>query len=325
MKNVIDVDFRQQTERFERVMLGGREGRREPEVYLPGLLLKGLSHTFYGASDSGKSWIAQYAARESIRDGMPVLYFDLENGPDVMEERMMDALGLSEEELDSYLYYFPFTELTLDQESKSWFTRQLDSFSEPGLIVWDSLLGHLALCGLSEDSSDDFETWARFFLDYTRRLGWTSVTLDHTGHAGTHARGTSRKSQSVQVVYKVEKKEPFDRTDEGRLKLTREKDRLAYLPLNVEVTLGGTPFEFRTKYDGQEFLKASTNTALYRLYMFGLSGATNGDWKAMCTTGEKKTSVATFDRAVKELVEKGYVVKQGNRYHLSKKGQSKVS
>src|SRR4028119_2464090 len=96
------------TDRYERVMLGSREGRLEPEVYLPGLLLKGQSHLFYGASDTGKSWIAQHASRESIQEGKPVLYFDLENGLNVMEERMMDALKLSKEELEGLFYYYPF-------------------------------------------------------------------------------------------------------------------------------------------------------------------------------------------------------------------------
>ncbi len=323
MGKVIPLDS-VRTERFERVRLGGREGRREPDVYLPGLLLKGQAHLFYGASDSGKSWLAQYASKESVHGANPVLYFDLENGPDVMEERMMDALGVYRDELDSLFHYFPFLDLTLDRESRSWFAELLDSFGEPGLIVWDSLLGHLSTCDLDEDSSDDFEKWARFFLDLPRAYGWTSMVLDHTGHAGTHARGSSRKSQSVQVVYKVEKKEPFDRTSTGRQKLTREKDRLAYLPESVEVALGGYPFGFKTSYDGQEFLKDSENRALYLLYKCGPSGASHGEWKGLCTGGEKGMSDRTFNRAVGELKEKEYVKLYEKRYTLTKKGEGKV-
>ena len=325
MESVTYIHTDQATDRFERVRLGSMEGKKGPEVYLPGLLLKGQSHLFYGASDTGKSWIAQYASRESVREGKPVLYFDLENGPDVMEERMMDALRVSQEELDDYFHYYPFTDLSLDSESKRWFTSLLDSFSEPGLVAWDSLLGHLSQCGLKEDSSDDFETWARFYLDGARSRGWTSTVLDHSGHAGTHARGSSRKSQSVQVVYRVEKKEPFDRTTSGRQKLTREKDRLAYLPANVEVTLGNMPFDLKMKYDGQEFLSNSTNRALYLLYLCGMVGATHGEWKEACTTGDKKMSVRTFNRAVNELDDKKYVKKEDRRYFLTKKGEGKVS
>jgi hypothetical protein len=324
MDNVVHLEA-VRTSRFESVILGDREGRREPDVYLPGLLLKGQSHLFYGASDSGKSWLAQYASKESIHDAKPVLYFDLENGPDVMEERMMDALGVSRDELESLFYYFPFHEMTVDQESRSWFAGLLGSFPEPGLIVWDSLLGHLSACDLDEDSSDDFEKWARFFLDLPRAYGWTSMVLDHTGHAGTHARGSSRKSQSVQVVYKVEKKDAFDRTTTGRQKLTREKDRLAYLPEQVAVTLGGYPFGFKTSYDGQEFLKNSENRALFLLYKCGPSGASHGEWKGLCTGGEKGMSERTFNRAVGELKEKGYVKLYERRYTLTKKGEGKVS
>lgn len=324
MENVIQLD-RVRTDRFERVRLGSMEGRREPDVYLPGLLLKGQSHLFYGASDTGKSWIAQYASRESIRECLPVLYFDLENSPDVMQERMIDALGVSGDELDGYFHYYPFLDLTLDRDSKAWFTSLLDSFDEPGLIAWDSLLGHLSVCGLSEDSSTDFEAWARFYLDGARSRGWTTLALDHSGHAGTHERGTSRKRQNVQVTYKVEKKEPFDRTASGRLKLTREKDRIAYLPPSSEITLGGCPFGFKMKYDGQEFLSNNTNKALYLLYKSGMVGATHGEWKEACTTGENSMSVRTFNRAVKELGDKGYVKLEGRHYFLTPKGESKVS
>lgn len=310
------------TDRYERVMLGSREGRREPEVYLPGLLLKGQSHLFYGASDTGKSWIAQHASRESIHEGKPVLYFDLENGPDVMEERMIDALGVSREELDGFFHYFPHIDLTLDQESRLWFGGLLDSYNEPGLIVWDSLLGHLSLCGISEDSSGDFEQRARFYLDMPRARGWTSCVLDHSGHAGTHERGTSRKRQNVQVSFKVEKKEAFDRTTSGRLKLTRDKDRIAYLPATVEVTLGGFPFGFKTRYDGQEFLSNSQNTALYMLLKCGPSGATHGEWKKAC---ENKMSDKTFNRAIGYLKDKSYVRLEGRHYFLTKKGEDKVS
>lgn len=325
MGKVAYIHEEQATDRFERVRLESTEGRREPDVYLPGLLLKGQSHLFYGASDAGKSWIAQYAARESMRECLPVVYFDLENGPEVMRERLMDSLEVSGDELGSYLHYYPFLDLTLDRESKSWFTELLGSFDEPGLIAWDSLLGHLSTCGLSEDSSTDFEQWARFYLDGARSRGWTSMVLDHSGHAGTHERGTSRKRQNVQVTYKVEKKEHFDRTTSGRLKLTREKDRVAYLPAQSEITLGCYPFAFSLRYDGQEFLSTNTNRTLYLLYMCGMVGATHGEWKGACTTGDKKMSDKTFNRAIKELTDKKYVKKEDRRYYLTKKGESKVA
>lgn len=148
------------------------------------------------------------------------------------------------------------------------------------------------------------------------------MVLDHTGHAGTHARGTSRKKDNVQVEFKVEKKQPFDRTTSGRQKLTREKDRLAYLPEQVEIELGGTPFGFKLRYDGQEFLTNSQNTALYMLYKRGISGATHGEWKRSC---ENNMSDKTFNRAVGYLKGKGYVGKPDKHYTLTKKGESKVS
>jgi hypothetical protein len=300
---VVQLDTFQTTDRFERVALGRRGPRRAVEVLLPGLLLKGQSHLFYGTSDTGKSWLAQHAARETMCVGLPVLYFDLENLADVMEERMLDALEVSQGDLDDYFHYYPAIDLTMDGDSRGWFTGLLDTFPEPGLVAWDSLLGFLSLAGLKEDSADDFNTWATLYLDHARYRGWTSMVLDHTGHNGTHPRGTSRKSQAVQVVHKVEKKRGgFDRTRIGGQKLTLEKDRIAYLPKSVETTLGGTPFVFSTGYDGQEFLTDDEPTALGLLPE---EGARHKNWKKLCT--DAGMSGSGFDRAIRGLKAKGRV------------------
>ena len=129
----------------------------------------------------------------------------------------------------------------------------------------------------------------------------------------------------MQVEYKVEKKDSFDRTKSGRLKLTREKDRLAFLPEHVEVMLGGSPFGFKSSYDGQVFLKNSEYTALFMLYKCGPTGATHKEWKEACTTGEKGMSDSTFNRALKELVGGDYVKLEGKHYVLTRKGERKVS
>lgn len=297
MAKVIHLDDVRTSERFERVALGRRGKKRRVEVLLPGLLLKGQSHLFYGASDTGKSWIAKHASRETMREGMPVIYMDKENGPDVVEERMLDALEVSQDDIDDYFNYFPFLDLTLDRESRGWFTSLLDSFPAPGLVVWDSLLGHMSECGLKENESDDFEKWAGFFLDKPRARGWTSMVLDHTGHDGSHPRGTSRKDQSVQVAFKVSKKEKFDRTRAGRLKLTNEKDRTASLPGDVDVRLGNTPFELAVRYDGQEFMSEDANDALRLLPK---NGSRHKDWKGLYTATTGKSG-SSFDRAIREL------------------------
>jgi hypothetical protein len=150
------------------------------------------------------------------------------------------------------------------------------------------------------------------------------VVLDHSGHAGDHARGTSRKSQNVQVVWKVEKKSPFDRMTEGRLLLTREKDRSAWLPSKVEIRLGGSPFEYGVKYDGLVHLRKSESRALFLLYkLFGPKGARYKDWMEVCCSGENKMSPSTFDKARIVLTnpELGFVERNTDSYyHPTKAG-----
>jgi hypothetical protein len=311
--------------RFARTLLGevAKNGISRPEEYIPGMLLKGQAHHFYGPADCGKSWLALWASAESILSGRPVIYFDLENGPEVVKERMVDALDVSLEALDAHMYYYPRVDLSTDRESREWYNGLLDTFTEQGLIVFDSWLGFLSLSGLAEDSNDDLEKWAKTFLNAAMSRKWTVLLLDHTGHNGDHARGASRKSQVVQVQYQVKKKAPFDRTSVGTLELERKKDRLAWLPEKVSVQLGNTPFAFERQYDSTggsgEYLDAKSYNALKALSTFGITGARSGDWE-----DESKLSHGSFNRARKALKSLGYVDKENMTYLLTEMGKEKL-
>jgi hypothetical protein len=312
--------------RFRRTFLGAiaRSGVSKPEAYIQGLLLTGQAHHFYGPADCGKSWLAMWASAESVLIGRPVIYFDLENGPEVVKERMVEALEVSPEALDAHMYYYPFVELTTDRESREGYVSLLEEFTEQGLIVFDSWLGFLSQAGLKEDSNDDLESWAKVFLNAAASRGWTVILLDHTGHNGDHARGASRKSQVVQVQYQVKKKSPFDRISVGTLELERKKDRLAWLPEKVSVQLGNTPFVFERQYDsgsgdGSDYLPAQQYTALKALGTFGIAGARNGVWEE-----KSRLSHGSFDRARKALLSKGYVVQEGKTYRLTESGKQKA-
>jgi hypothetical protein len=329
MENVVDINVQREqlthTGRFRRTLLGkvAKNGISKPEEFIQGILLKGQAHHFYGPADCGKSWLALWASAESVVSGRPVLYFDLENGPEVVNERMVEALGVSPEALDAHMYYYPYVELTTDRESREDYVSLLDSITEQGLMVFDSWLGFLSLAGLAEDSNDDLERWAKIFLNAAVSRGWTVILLDHTGHNGDHARGASRKSQVVQVQYQVKKKSLFDRTSEGSLELERKKDRLAWLPEKVNVQLGNTPCVFERQYgstgDGSDYLPAQQYTALKALATFGIAGARNGVW-------EEKSGLAhgSFERARKALLGRGYVDKEGSTYRLTDSGKEKL-
>ena len=329
MDNVVDINVQREQlthiGRFRRTLLGevAKNGISKPEEYIQGMLLKGQAHHFYGPADCGKSWLALWASAESVMSGRPVIYFDLENGPEVVKERMVDALDVSPEALDAHMYYYPHIELTTDKESRDGYVYLLDSFTEQGLIIFDSWLGFLSLSNLSEDSNDDLEKWAKTFLNAAISRGWTMILLDHTGHSGDHARGASRKSQVVQVQYQVKRKVAFDRTSQGSIELERKKDRLAWLPQDVRVSLGSTPFMFEMEYDGGtnggEYLPAKDYKALKALADFGITGARNGVW-------EKASGLShgAFERSRKALVNNGYVYKENMTYLLTELGKEKV-
>ena len=311
------------TDRFSFIDLGNYEARTEPELFIPGILLKGKTHHFYGASNTGKSWVALWCAAQAILYGHPVLYLDLENGPDTTKERM-NALGVSDELLSALFLYAFNPVLNDDKESREWFEYILKNV-EPGLIVFDSWLGFLSLAGLSEDSNDDLEKWAGFYLATARSLGWTVLLLDHTGHQGDHARGASRKQQVVEVQYHVKLKgEGFDRTKTGAQTLTQKKDRLAWLPPEIRVTLGGSPFKFEMNYEGvqdsSDWLPDRCMDALRALKSFGWNGATYKEWESK--SGLRST---TFERHRKRLIADGYANHNGEKYYITENGMSKAT
>lgn len=313
------------TGRFKRTLFGekAKNGTSKPKSYIPRLLLKGQAHHFYGPTDCGKSWVALWASVESVLSGRPVIYFDDENGAEVAYERMVDALDVPVELTYPLFWHYAYQELTTDRKSLEFYVSLMDSFTDPGLIVFDSWVGFLSLAGLSEDKNDDLEIWSKTFINLTISRGWTVILLDHTGHSGDHARGASRKSQVVQVQYQVKRKKPFDRTSQGRIELERKKDRLAALPKDIKVSLGNTPFVFEMESEGgsggSEYLPANHFTALKALAGLGITGAKSGEWK-----GKSGLTDTSFYRARTALIDNGYVDSEGSTYRTTKLGNEKV-
>ena len=108
--------------------------------------------------------------------------------------------------------------------------------------------GFLSNAGRDENSSTGFQEWANVYLKVPRALGITTLVLDHTGWDTSHSRGTSRKPDEFDIVWKVGVKRRFSRRDTGQLKLKLLKDRDSLVDRDgFDIVIGGEPFQFQVE------------------------------------------------------------------------------
>jgi len=284
------------------------QGIEPPEELEPGVLLKGKVHSINGGAGEGKTWLALWLIKRRIDRGERVVYFDSENGPRIVAERLA-LLGADTRRIDELLRYYPFPSLSDEREVVAEYHAQLDAF-EPDLVIFDSQANFLGASGLEESSNDDLIKWATNYTRPARAREIAVVILDHTGHNGDHARGASRKRDEADVIWHAKTTAPFDRDTVGRLVLKREKDREAWLPERVGFSVGGTDdgFVFRAsdgtieEPDPESGLTATARRVLEVLRDdFGADGATSGAWRKACAKPPLKVTRPTFYRALDEL------------------------
>jgi hypothetical protein len=300
-----------------RVLLGaGIAGELEPPNELePGLLLSGKVHNVYAAAGTGKTMLMLWVVKRCLERGQPVVVFDMENGPRTISERLRD-LGVGAERADKLLHYFPSPNLSLTNEARASYEELLDKV-KPALVVFDSWINFLASAGMDENSSNDVAGWAVAYTHPARDRGITVLLLDHVPHEGSHARGSTRKKDEVDVMWRLHNTQPFDRDSVGEIVLHREKDREAWLPPSVRFSVGGGSGGFVFKRSAGTIeetaegdLTSRQKQALDALRVFGEKGARYSEWRRV--SGLKGT---TFDRAISALTVRGMVRKSESKYY----------
>ncbi len=299
-----------------RVLLGaGIAGELEPPDELePGILLKGKVHSVYAGPGTGKTMFMLWAVKRCLERGQAVVVLDMENGPRIVSERLR-SLGAAAERTDKLLHYFPGPNLPMTAEARASYEALLDDV-KPALVVFDSWINFLASAGMDENSSNDVAAWAVAYTHPARDRGITVLLLDHVPHEGSHARGSTRKKDEVDVMWRLHNTQPFDRDSVGEIVLHREKDREAWLPPSVRFSAGGGSegFVFQRsagtiEETAEGVLTDRQQQALDGLKVFGEKGARYSEWKRV--SGLKGT---TFDRAISALTVRGLVRKADLRY-----------
>ncbi len=287
---------------------GMAEGVDTPEEHEPNVTLRGKVHVLYGPSGVGKTMCLQWLIKRAVGRGERVLLLDKENGPRIVAERL-NSMGVDAARVDEQLAYVPYPNLPLSLEVRTAYEELLDEW-KPDLILFDSWINFLADADLDENSSGDIASWAIAYTHTARIRGITVVLLDHVPHSGSHARGSTRKKDEVDVLWRVHRTKPFDRDNVGEIALHREKDREGWLPQTVRFSVGGRgdgtllfepsagtiegedPFTGLTRSDKKilDILRAD----------FALSGATPAEMTRRADVSRK-----TFYRAKTVLISKG--------------------
>lgn len=307
-----------------RVLLGRgmEDGIEPPEEQEPDVLLRGKVHSIYAAPGTGKTFLSLWLVARAIERGERTLFLDSENGPRIVSERLAD-LGVNPTKVDEHLFYYPYPSLTLAADDRRRYEALLDRV-QPDLVVFDSWLNSLAASGLDENSSNDVAQWATGYMRRARERGITVVVLDHVPHEGDHSRGSTRKKDEVDVMWRLRRCQPFDRGSVGEIALHREKDREGWLPPSVLFSVGGSPGGFvfarssgtiEERRQPSDLLRTE-RAALDALRECGVEGASDSQWRQAAEKEPHGVSRATYYRAKKVLLDRERVVAEGGVFRF---------
>lgn len=226
----------------------------------PGLLYPARRHVISGEPESLKSWLLLILSVLEIRAGRCVFYIDLEMGRRDTLARIRD-LGLTDEEISTGFVYFEPAEALSGSEITSYVDELLQT-RLPSLVVFDAMVGALAIHALDPNSAVDVERFYRTVIDAFRKHGAAVAILDHVvkdkDSRGRWVSGSERKLGATDVHLGLEVISPFSRGSKGAAKILVHKDRPGYLPrpragelhLQSDRDTGRIEWEFRAAQPG---------------------------------------------------------------------------
>lgn len=225
---------------WKRIDLGaiarGNNEAQQPTIFVRSdgrfLLYPGLTHSFHGESESGKSLILQWVCVIEIKQGHHVLYLDYESDPVSVTRRLLD-MGATAEEIETYFdYRLPETAPDATPGDRSAFLGLLtpDKYS---LAVIDGVTASIGTFGVSSQSNDDVNAWTRKLpRAIATRTGAAVAMVDHVtkdkDSRGRYAIGAQAKMADITgAAYMVEpdKDSPVGKGIVGRIRLRIGKDR----------------------------------------------------------------------------------------------------
>jgi hypothetical protein len=196
-----------------------------------GLIYTGRVHSIYGESESGKSWIAQIASAEMLKDDKKVIYIDFESDAIDIVTRLK-ALGVSRANLLQYFTYIR-PEGARDVDDPYW-----QAILEPDsatLVIIDGVTESLTMWGGETKDNDAITRWMRIFpRTVATASGAAVVLIDHiTKNAETRGRfaigGQAKLATIDGAAYLVEPLEALAPGRTGSLTMRVTKDRPGFI------------------------------------------------------------------------------------------------
>jgi hypothetical protein len=196
-----------------------------------GLIYSGRVHSIYGESESGKSWVAQIASAEMLKDDKKVIYIDFESDPSDVVGRLK-SLGVSRANL---LQYFTYIRPDGPRDADDPYWQAILESGSAELIIIDGVTESLTMWGGETKDNDAITRWMRIFpRTVATASGAAVVLIDHiTKNAETRGRfaigGQAKLATIDGAAYLVEPLEALAPGRVGSLTMRVTKDRPGYI------------------------------------------------------------------------------------------------
>lgn len=195
-----------------------------------GLLYPGRTHVFFGQPESGKTWLALYAATDVVREakrlgtGHPVVVFvDFEDSPSQFVRRLA-LLGTDPYDTARFCAYFSPTSLDAGVISA-----MAGKLVNAVLVIVDSTNEAMAASGLDPNSNADSATFRQQAINTLVSVATKAalVSIDHEGHARNSRvlGGTMKRAAVTGAEFLVRAVQQPAPGKEGRLAVYVTKDR----------------------------------------------------------------------------------------------------
>ena len=284
------------------------------------LLYAGRVNGMYGEPSIGKSWIAAICLIENIKAGGRVCYWDFEDRPSTLAERMdaLNALELA----DSPNVVYAVPSLADDPDAMDNMALWLAGGNGPGFIILDSA----TQAGSPIDGQAPTD-WYTKYVDHWTSYGIGIVVLDHVpkqkidrprGPVGSYQKLSRITGAALYVTGR-----PWTKTEDGMIKLRNDKDRPGDLPGPLMATvavLAGKHVNGKLEYsfDSPEPEDDGVDLGAALLESISSKGAMGVSSKRevrKLIPGKGKS----IDAALDELVDAGLVIqtKHGQKYHYT--------
>ena len=196
-----------------------------------GLIYTGRVHSIYGESESGKSWIAQIATAECLKNDKKVIYIDFESDAIDIVNRLK-ALGVSRANL---LHYFTYIRPDGARDADDPYWQAILQPESATLVVIDGVTESLTMWGGESKDNDAITRWMRLFpRTVASASGAAVVLIDHiTKNAETRGRfaigGQAKLATIDGAAYLVEPLEALAPGRVGTLTMRVTKDRPGFV------------------------------------------------------------------------------------------------